>query len=435
MADIRDWKGKLEAKQARDALADIYGAGAEAQRDRYLGLAEAVLADETGRGARSPELRFYSAPGRTELGGNHTDHNRGRVLCAAVDLDAAACAAQRDDGMISIVSEGYPDPIRVELADLEARPAERGTTAALVRGVAKAVAERLGREGRGQLPGFTARVSSRVLPGSGLSSSAAFEVLVGTILADLAGMKVDPVEVARIGQYAENEYFGKPCGLMDQTASAVGGVVSIDFAEPSSPVVKRVEYDFAKRGYELVIVNTGGSHADLTPEYAAVPAEMKAVASYFGASYLRELDPAVILARGPEARKACGDRAFLRALHFVAEDLRVGRMVRALESDHLRSYLELVRESGHSSWELLQNTYPSGAKEEQGVPVALALTAGFLGDEGAWRVHGGGFAGTIQAYVPGDRKAEYACLMERYFGSGSAIPATPRARGAVRVAI
>jgi len=453
MPEVLDWKRRLEGNPARKALAELYGADAGAQAKRYLELAEAILREDTRREdtrredtrrektsgeAPSADLRFFSAPGRTELGGNHTDHNRGRVLCAAVDLDAVACVSPRDDGRVEIVSVGYPEPIRVDLSALEPVPSERGSATALVRGVARGIANFLGTnfvgaDSVGTVRGFTARVSSRVLPGSGLSSSAAFEVLVGTILADLAGAEIPPVEVAKIGQFAENDYFGKPCGLMDQTASAVGGVVSIDFADPSAPAVKRVEYDFAKKGYDLVIVNTGGSHADLTADYAAVPAEMKSVAECLGAAYLREVDPALLVARGPEIRKACGDRAFLRALHFVADNDRVTLMVEALEADDLDAYLALVGESGRSSWELLQNLYPCSAPREQGLPVALALTEGFLGGKGASRVHGGGFAGTIQAYLPRERAAEYARLMEGYFGPGSVIPASPRAKGAVRV--
>lgn len=428
-----DWKRRLEDKPARKALADIYGDGAGPQAARYARLAEAVANEAPGA-----ELRFYSAPGRTELGGNHTDHNRGRVLCAAVGLDAVACVAPREDGLVSLVSEGYPDPIRVDLSSLDPVPAERGATASLVRGVAWGIGARekgAAGAGGGRLRGFTGRISSEVLPGSGLSSSAAFEVIVGTIMADLAGIDLPPVEVAKIGQFAENEYFGKPCGLMDQTASAVGGVVSIDFADPSAPEVKRVEYDFAVEGYELVVVNTGGSHADLTADYAAVPAEMKSVAAVLGAGFLREVDPALLVARGPEIRKACGDRAFLRALHFIAENARVIGMVEALEADDLDAYLKLVKQSGRSSWELLQNLYPCSAPAEQGLPVALALTEDYLGRKGAWRVHGGGFAGTIQAYVPRKRAEGYARLMERYFGPGSVIPVSVRTRGATRVRV
>lgn len=254
-------------------------------------------------------------------------------------------------------------------------------------------------------------------------------------MADLGGMQVPPVEIAKIGQRAENEYFGKPCGLMDQTASAVGGIVAIDFADPAAPGVKRIEYDFAEKGCDLVVVNTGGSHADLTSDYAAIPTEMKAAAAVLGAGCMREVDPVALVARGPEIRKACGDRAFLRALHFVAENERVVAMVDALEAEDLGAYLKLVRKSGRSSWELLQNCYSTSMPAEQGLPVALALSADFIGRRGAWRVHGGGFAGTIQAYLPKNYSAGYAELMVRYFGPGSVIPISVRSQGAMRVCI
>jgi galactokinase len=429
MPEHKDWKRRLEDKGARKALAELYGSDGASQAGRYLGLAELAArdCDNTVDGA---ELRFYSAPGRTELGGNHTDHNRGRVLCAAVDLDAVACVAPTGDRVVRLLSEGYPEPIVVDLASLDIVPSERGTTAALVRGVAKAL------DRRGAAPrGFRGRVGSEVLPGSGLSSSAAIEVLLGTIMADLAGADIPPVEIAKMGQYAENEYFGKPCGLMDQTASAVGGVVAIDFEDPAAPKVKRVGCDFAGEGYDLVVVNTGGSHADLTADYAAIPTEMMSVAAALGERFMREVDPAALVARGPEIRKACGDRAFLRALHFVSENARVVGMVDALEAEDFGAYLRLVKKSGRSSWELLQNLHPSSAPAEQGLPVALALSADYIGRRGAWRVHGGGFAGTIQAYIPKKLSAGYAKLMERYFGPGSVIPIAVRPRGGLRVRV
>ncbi len=423
MSQHKDWKQRLDEKSAKRVLAELYGDDAAAQLKRYVGLADAAAS-----GAPKAELRFYSAPGRTELGGNHTDHNRGRVLCAAVRLDAVACVAASSDQVVRLESEGYPDPIVVDLASLTPVPAERGTTAALVRGVAKAMA------GRGAaLVGFSGRMSSSVLPGSGLSSSAAVEVLLGTVMADLAGLDVPAVEIAKMGQYAENEYFGKPCGLMDQTASAVGGIASIDFAEPSEPKVEQVEYDFSKKGYDLVVVNTGGNHADLTADYAAIPTEMKAAAAVLGARYLGEVKGVDIVARGPEIRQACGDRAFLRAMHFAAENERVLAMAKALDDDRLEAYLKLVRKSGRSSWELLQNVYAPSVPDDQGLSVALSLSQNYIGGDGAWRVHGGGFAGTIQAYLPHKRTAGYLELMTRYFGPASVIPISVRERGAIRV--
>jgi galactokinase len=423
--------GPLGSKAAQRALAEIYGKDeAAAQAERYARLASLLSDDLGGEGlaknAGSP--RFYSAPGRTELGGNHTDHNHGRVLCAAVGLDAVACASRLPGTKVRLVSEGYPHPVVIDLASLEPRSDERGGTAALVRGVAKGLAD------RGVAPvGFAAQVNSAVLPGSGLSSSAAIEVLIGTLMADLAGASVPPLEIAKIGQYAENQYFGKPCGLMDQTASAVGGVVSIDFAEPASPKLKRIDFDFAAEGYCLVVVGTGGSHADLTADYAAIPSEMKAVAAFFGASSLREVESSLIAERGPDIRKALGDRALMRAIHFAKENARVPDMVKALRAGELAAYFKLVKKSGDSSLRLLQNVSQPGAVAEQGLALALALSSDYIGSKGAWRVHGGGFAGTIQAYLPRKLLPGYTALMERYFGPACVIPLKVRAAGAVRV--
>ena len=397
--------------------------------ERYTGLSGLVADDmQSLVGAAGGDQRFYSAPGRTELGGNHTDHNRGHVLCAAVDLDTAACVSPIEGKRIVIRSEGYERPIIVDIGELGPRPEERGSTEALIRGVAGGLAD------RGIAPrAFVGRVHSRVLPGSGLSSSAAFEVLMAGVLADLAGVELPAMEVARIGQFAENRYFGKPCGLMDQAASAVGGVVAIDFGSMENPGVTRIDYDFAAKGLCLAVVNTGGSHADLTEDYASIPREMRAVAALFGVPELRDVDPRELEARGPEIRSACGDRAFLRALHFMADDARVTRMAAALAADDLAGYLELVRESGASSWQLLQNLYAPAHPTEQGLCVALALCERTIADDGAWRVHGGGFAGTVQAYLPGDRLAEFTALMERYFGAGCVLPLTVRRMAAGRL--
>ncbi len=430
----------IEDEAGRARLSALYGEeGLSRAADRMDGLEASLMELRGGRPEESP--RFYSAPGRTELGGNHTDHNHGRVLAAAVRLDALACVAPRAPGDLGvrIRSEGWADPIVLDLAGLEPRPEEAGRTEALVRGVARGLADR-----GVAIGGFDAAMDSTVLPGSGLSSSAAVEVLFGTILADLAGAGlgsaaarekgIDAVELAKIGQYAENRFFGKPCGLMDQTASAVGGVVAIDFALPSAPAVRSIPFAFAKAGLVLCVVNTGGSHADLTADYAAVPAEMKAVASFLGKAVLREVDPALLVERGPAIRAALGDRALLRALHFAAEDARVPAMVAALERNDVAAYLGLVRASGDSSWRLLQNLYPPEAPHEQGLPLALALSERFLAGEGAVRVHGGGFAGTIQAYVPLARFEGWKALMESYFGPGSVHPIGARPLGTLRLA-
>jgi galactokinase len=427
------WERRLGGKAAERSYKELYGRqGAEGQAARYARLASRVEADAGAASdseAARAGYRFYSASGRTELGGNHTDHNRGRVLCAAVGLDTVACVAPNGGGAVSLKSEGF-EPVRVDLGSLAPVTSERGTTAALVRGIAACLAE------RGiPLRGFDCATHSSVPPGSGLSSSAAIEVLVGTIMADLAGAVLPPLEIARIGQRAENDWFGKPCGLMDQAASAMGGIVAIDFADPDSPEVERIECDFDEAGFALVIVNTGGSHADLTADYASVPAEMNAVAAELGAERLREVDPAALVARGPEIRKACGDRALLRAFHFAAENARVQEMAEALRGGDLGAYLKLVKKSGRSSWELLQNLYPTSAPREQGIPLALELSSMFIGKEGAWRVHGGGFAGTIQAYVPKRLYEGYEALMERYFGPGCAVRISVRPRGALKLDI
>ncbi len=415
---------RLGGKQARERLAATYGKNSVAvQQLRYESLLESLGSSSSGA-----EPRFYSAPGRTELGGNHTDHNRGRVLCAAVDLDAAACVLPSAGQVVRIRSEGWKDPIVVDLADLEPKEAEKGKTEALVRGVAKGLAD------RGIRPqGFEAHIHSTVLPGSGLSSSAAIEVLLGTIMADLSGTKMDPVDIARIGQCAENGYFGKPCGLMDQMASAVGGIVALDFANPDKPKVERLGFDFGREGYALAVVNTGGSHADLTADYAAVPGEMRSVACFLGVEFLRQVAPAEIVARGPEIRAACGDRALLRALHFIAENSRVREMVAALAEGDFKSYLKQVKKSGDSSWRLLQNLYPPKVPGEQGLCLGVEISQDFLGKRGATRVHGGGFAGTVQAYVPENLFAEWKTLMERYFGPLSVIPIKVRSLGAARI--
>jgi galactokinase len=407
------------------ALAAFYGeAGIARQRARYTGLLErlGVLA------SRSREVACFSAPGRTEVGGNHTDHNGGRVLAAAVNLDAIAAATPRDDGIIRLQSEGYGESI-VDTRQPGAVEVERGTVAALVRGVCAGLAARGHRIG-----GFDACVTSDVLKGSGLSSSAAFEVLVGAILNGIynAG-NVDPITVAQVGQYAENVYFGKPCGLMDQTASSLGGFVTIDFRDAAQPLVRRVAFDFSGSGYALVIVDTGGDHADLTPDYAAVRDEMQAVAAALGGRVLRDVSEEQLLASIPVLRARAGDRAILRALHFFEDDRRVEMEAAWLEAGQFDRFLELVIESGRSSWMLLQNCYPPCSDRVQGVALALALSERHLGGRGAWRVHGGGFAGTIQAFVPRDLLPRYLTEMRSVFGEDACHELSVRQMGAVRV--
>jgi len=362
----------------------------------------------------SGALRNFSAPGRTELGGNHTDHNHGKVLAAAVQLEAAA-VAEPLDGRIELRSKGWDKPFAVDLSDLSLRPDERGTSEALLRGVAYQFQQRGYRWG-----GFRATVESTVLAGSGLSSSAAFEVLAGSILNSLYnGGKLPPPEIAVIGQAAENLHFGKPCGLMDQMSSAVGGIVAIDFGK--RPVFEKLEVDFAEHGWSLCIVNTRGDHADLIEEYASIPGEMKAVAAQFGQDVLREVDEAEFYRQLPKLVRGLSHRAVLRAIHFFGENRRVDAMVAALKEGKLNTYLDLVNESGRSSAEILQNVYTPRHPETQPISLALALTERFIEGEGACRVHGGGFAGTIQAYIPWRRREEYAKTMDAVFGAGSVV--------------
>ena len=378
-----------------------------------------------GRFSREAEY-IFSAPGRTELSGNHTDHQHGCVLAAAVTLDTRAAVAKNADRRIRIQSEGYP-LCEIALDDLTVRPEEINTTAALVRGVA-ARFQQLGCE----VGGFDAYVTSTVLPGSGLSSSAAFEVLTGTIINHLFfAEKATPVEIAQIGQYAENVYFGKPCGLMDQTASSVGNIITIDFADPEHPAVERLDFDFASCGYSLCILDSGADHAELTDEYAAIPREMKQVAAVFGKNVLREVEESEFYARIAEARKDCGDRAVLRAIHFFEENRRVLLQVRALQNDNFNAFLHYVTESGRSSQLYLQNVTPLGASAHQDMAFTLALAEKLLDGHGACRVHGGGFAGTALAFVPKERLQQFREGFEAVMGEGSCHVLAIRAEGGV----
>ena len=356
---------------------------------------------------------IFSAPGRTELGGNHTDHQHGLVLAAAVTLDTKAAVAENNDGCIRVISEGYA-PVTVRLNELEMQPEERNTTAALVRGVAAGFLRR-----RYGVRGFDAYIVSDVLPGSGLSSSAAFEVLIGTVINALSGGALSPAEVARIGQYAENEYFGKPSGLMDQTASTVGGIVAIDFADPGAPVITPVEFDFAECGYVLCIIDSGADHAELTEEYAAITNELKAVCRLFGKKHLREVDEREFYARIAEVRRAAGDRAALRAAHVFNENKRCAVETAALGRGDFERFLQLVSESGRSSWMYLQNVIPMGSTARQELAFALLLCERLLGGRGAFRVHGGGFAGTVQAFVPEDMLEQFRAGIASVLGAGS----------------
>ena len=359
------------------------------------------------------EAGLYSAPGRTEIGGNHTDHQHGRVLAGSVNIDMIAAAAPNDKNQLRVQSEGY-DLCVIDLNDLEARKEEENTTASLLRGECAAFTQR-----GAKLAGLDVYISSNVPKGSGVSSSAAFEVLIGVILNDcFMTEKVSPIAIAQIGQWAENVYFGKPCGLMDQMASSVGNIITIDFASPAKPVVEPVAVDFSKAGLALCILDSGADHADLTDEYAAIPAECRAVAAVCGGEVLRDVPFETFLAKLPECRRQCGDRAVLRAFHVYADNDRVAKQVAALHDGDFGTFLSLVNESGCSSWEYLQNVIPAGYKEHQEVGVTIAAAKHLLGDKGAVRVHGGGFAGTVQAFVPVEMLDEFKAGMEAILGEG-----------------
>ena len=370
--------------------------------------------------------RYFSAPGRTEIGGNHTDHQRGRVLAAAVNLEALAATRLNGTNTIRIQSEGYP-MCEVDLSDLTPQNSEINTTMALIRGVAARFTQ-LGCK----VEGFDAYVTSTVLPGSGLSSSAAYEVLIGTIINGLFfENKVSQPEIAMIGQYAENVFFGKPCGLMDQMASAVGGMVTINFFDKENPVIESVDFDFAACGHALCIIDSRASHADLTDEYAAITLELKAICSHFGKDVLTQIEEADFMAALPQLREKCGDRAVMRAMHFYKENARVPKQVQALKEGDFEKFLGLIKESGFSSWMYLQNVVPAGYKEKQDVAVSLALCAHYLGDRGAYRVHGGGFAGTVQAFVPFDLLETFRAGIDAVLGAGACHVLSIRPQGGV----
>ena len=386
------------------------------------------LALDTGFAAAfggAPE-RYFSAPGRTEIGGNHTDHQRGRVLAGAVNLDTVAAVRLNGTDTIRILSKGYPMSV-VNVTELTPVESEINSTPALIRGVVARFTE-MGCK----VEGFDAYCVSTVLPGSGLSSSAAYEVLIGTIVNHLFFEgKVSQPEIAMIGQYAENVFFGKPCGLMDQTASAVGNLVTIDFSTAGKPVIEPVAFDFGACGHALCIIDSGADHADLTDEYAAVPGEMKAVAAFLGKEVLTEIDEADFYAAIPEIRKACGDRAVMRAIHFYQENARVPQQVAALREGDFDRFLTLVKQSGYSSYMYLQNVIPAGYKAHQDVAVALALCEHYLAGRGAYRVHGGGFAGTVQAFVPYDILDSFVSGIDGALGKGACHVLSIRPQGGV----
>ncbi len=412
-------------KNIDSTLAKLYGEKAvPAQKERYE-KAEKAFEELFGS---AENAMIFSASGRTEIGGNHTDHNRGKVLAAAVSLDVIAFVVPTNDGVITVKSEGFPQDI-VDTSDLSVKEKDKNTSAALIRGVA----DGLKKDGFA-IGGFKAYTTSNVLKGSGISSSAAFEVLIGTILSHLYNDgKVSAVKIAQIAQYAENVHFGKPSGLMDQMASSVGGFIEIDFKDTENPVIESIDFDFSATGHSLCIVDTKGNHADLTPEYAAIPAEMKSVAKFFGKNELRDISKEQLWEKISEVRKACGDRAVSRAFHFFDENERADREAEALRKGNFEEFLKTVSESGNSSFKYLQNIFAVTAPREQGVVLGLYTAENILKGKGACRVHGGGFAGTIQAFVPNDMLDGFVEKTEHLFGKGSCYVLYIRPVGGTRV--
>ncbi len=403
-------KNAITAGKQDEALTKLYGNLAEAQKPRY----EKAI-DKFIELYGDKDVAIISVPGRSEVIGNHTDHQRGEVMATSINLDIIAVVAPREDGVVKVLSDDYDIPA-IDLADLSVHEAEKETSQALIRGVAARIQE-LG----GKIGGFDGYMTSDVLQGSGLSSSAAFEVMIGNIFSDLYNDgKLDPVELAKIGQYAENVFFGKPCGLMDQSACSVGGLIHIDFADKENPVVERVDVDFSDFNTSLCITDVHASHADLTQDYADIPFELKEVDEFFGKDVLREVDENEFYFRLPELREAIGnDRALLRALHVFEENKRVEKAVAALNNKDLEEFEKQILASGNSSYKYLQNIYSPADFKNQAVSLALFLSEKVLNGRGAHRVHGGGFAGTIQAFVPNDLVDAYCAEMDRTFGEGA----------------
>jgi galactokinase len=418
---------QIETSVSLPVFVDLYGNNPvtlKAQKERYLQLIRRFLEIFPS----SKDIALFSSPGRTEVGGNHTDHNGGRVLAAAVNLDILAVVTSSENRQIVIDSEGYRK-IVVDIDRHEVIEQEKSSPASLVRGICARMTQ-LGFI----IGGFHACLASQVPNGSGLSSSAAFEVMIVTILNQLYNSGIiSPIIAAQISQFAENNYFGKPCGLMDQTTCAVGGFVTIDFKDFAHPIVHKVDYQFANNGYSLAIIGTGGSHADLTDEYAAIEGEMKSVARAFGGKVLRDLKAENVLANIASIRGKLSDRGILRAIHFYADDARVVKQVAALENNQFDTFLKLVIESGYSSWMLCQNVFTTKNVSEQGVSIALAVSQTVLEGRGAWRVHGGGFAGTIQAFVPNDLAPDFFAQLGTIFGKENCHQISIRSKGAIKI--
>ncbi|MDD6036683.1 MAG: galactokinase family protein [Lachnospiraceae bacterium] len=419
-------KEELKNGIFNDLLLDIYADEGKiaSQTARYL---KAIEIFESLYG--ESDVTVFSAPGRSEVGGNHTDHQHGEILAASINLDAIAIAKKTEDGLVRVVS-GHYDEIVIDSGDISLQEEEKGSTVALIKGVLA------GARNRGYcIGGFQAYVTSDVLVGAGLSSSAAFETVIGTIVSHLYNEgSIDAVTNAMIGQYAENVYFGKPCGLMDQMACSVGSLVHVDFANPENPAVEKVDFDLNEYGYSLCITDTKGSHADLTSDYAAVPEEMKRVAKYFGKEVLFGVSLSEIVENISEIRQQCGDRAVLRAIHFINENVRVRQEVEAIKSKRIDDFFRLVQASGDSSFKYLQNVFTTNDVQHQNVSLALAMSETVLKDgAGVCRVHGGGFAGTIQAFVKNEFVSEYLMQMNKIFGPGACSVLKIRKYGGIKV--
>ncbi len=431
MPKIQETKKLLAVPKFYALLATLYGNGEKTARhhlDRYQ-----RLIGQYQQNFGDGDIQLFSTPGRVEIGGNHTDHNHGRVLAASINLDAIAAAAKRTDDTITLYSDGFPKPFTVDLKLLAVDHREAGTTTALIRGIAARF-----KELDFQIGGFKACVFSEVAIGSGLSSSACIEVLIATMLNHLYNDgRIAPETLALIGQYAENNYFNKPCGLMDQLTAAIGGIVTIDFENPQKPLFKKINFDFGAQNYSVLVVNTGGSHADLTDDYAAIPQEMKKVAQALGKNVCREIAFEELLQHVAELRSKAGDRAILRALHFIGDNERVMEQVRALENGDFPAFLRLVNDSGNSSNKWLQNIYPSKSPSEQGLNLALAVTEDYLQKigAGACRVHGGGFAGTIQVFLPNAALGEYVERMQSIFGEHAVSVLKIRPQGTMKISL
>lgn len=425
MRKLGELMKELETGKWDGLLLDIYEDSTliPYQRERYINLLK--LYEKT---FKTDDVAVYSAPGRSEVCGNHTDHQKGEVLATSINLDAIAVVSKNNEDVIRLVSDGYP-MITVDLKDISKKKEDKGSSAGLIKGVVAGLVDAGYKAG-----GFNAYVTSDVLIGAGLSSSAAFETIIGTIISGLFNdMAISSVKIAQVGQYAENEYFGKPCGLMDQMACSVGGLIHIDFRDTANPVVNKVNVDFSKYAHSLCIVDTKGSHQDLTDDYAAVPKEMKAVAACFGKEVLREVDEKDFYANIADIRKKTNDRAVLRAIHFFEEEKRVEKIVEHLNEGDFETFLQLITQSGNSSFKYLQNVYTSKDVANQGVSVGLAASEMALMGKGATRVHGGGFAGTIQAFVPDEQVKEYRRFMDNVFGAGSCHVLKVRKYGGMKV--